>query len=192
MADLDYTNYFWAGEKVRLRGLTEDDAESAFANTLDSPGREMLQLGIELPTSVEALRAELGKRANCKDVDGVILFAIEDQGGACVGGVSLHTPSLKNGTFGFGVNVHAPHRGKGYATDAVRILLKYCFHARRFQKCNSACVETNAASIALHKKLGFVEEGRRRRHLFLDGRFYDDILFGLTREEFDATFAKRS
>jgi RimJ/RimL family protein N-acetyltransferase len=191
MIDLDYTNYFWSGKRIRLRGLTEADAESAFANTLDSPGRQVLQLGIELPTSVAALRDELEKRANCRDVGGVILFAIETHDGTNVGGVSLHTPSLKNGTFSFGVNIHRKHRGNGYAEEAVRILLRYGFHERRFQKCNSACVEINDASIALHRKLGFVEEGRRRRHLFLNGRFYDDILFGLTREEFDASIDER-
>jgi len=187
MTEPDYADYFWAGERVRLRGLTEKDAESAFANALDSPGRQALQLGIELPTSVEALRAELAKRANCKDVNGVIVFAIETLDGRKVGGISLHSPSLKNGTFGFGVNVDRPHRGNGYASEAVRILLRYCFHERRFQKCNSACIETNDASIALHRKLGFVEEGRRRRQYYLGGRFCDDMLFGLTREEFDAT-----
>jgi len=187
MTEPDYADYFWAGERVRLRGLTEKDAESAFANALDSPGRQALQLGIELPTSVEALRAELAKRANCKDVNGVIVFAIETLDGRKVGGISLHSPSLKNGTFGFGVNVDRQHRGNGYASEAVRILLRYCFHERRFQKCNSACIETNDASIALHRKLGFVEEGRRRRQYYLGGRFCDDMLFGLTREEFDAT-----
>ena len=185
MTDFDYTNYFWAGERVALRGLTEHDAESAFTNALDSPGRQVLQLGIELPTSIEALRIELGKRAHCKNVDGVIVFAIDNLDGERVGGLSLHSRNPKNGTFGFGINIHANQRGKGYATDAVRILLTYCFHERRFQKCNSACVETNAASIALHKKLGFVEEGRRRREYYLNGQFVDDILFGLTREEFD-------
>jgi RimJ/RimL family protein N-acetyltransferase len=98
----------------------------------------------------------------------------------------LHTKSHKNGTFSFGVIISGRHRRKGYAEDAVRLLLRYCFHERRFQKCNSACVHTNKASIALHKKVGFVEEGRRRRHLFFNGRYYDDVLFGLTREEFDA------
>jgi len=186
MTEFDYANYFWAGERVRLRGLTENDAESAFANALDSPGRQVLQLGIELPSSIEALRIELGKRAHCKNVDGVIVFAIDSLDGQRVGGLSLHSQNPKNGTFGFGINIHASQRGKGYATDAVRILLTYCFHERRFQKCDSACVETNAASIALHKKLGFVEEGRRRREYYLNGEFVDDILFGLTREEFDA------
>jgi RimJ/RimL family protein N-acetyltransferase len=31
-----------------------------------------------------------------------------------------------------------------------------------------------------------VEEGRRRRQVFFNGQYYDDVLFGLTREEFDA------
>ena len=186
MPNLNETEYFWAGERVRLRGLTEEDAEAAFANSLDSPGRQVLQLGIELPTSVEALRTELGKRASCPDADGVIIFAIENRSGAAVGGLSFHSRNRKNGTFGFGVNVHRSHRGKGYAAEAVEILLRYAFHERRYQKCNSACVEGNGASIALHSKLGFVEEGRRRHQLYLNGRFCDEILFGLTREEFDA------
>jgi len=187
MSDFDYTDYFWAGELVRLRGLTADDAETSFANALDSPGRQVLQLGIELPTSIEALRIELEKRAHCKNVDGVIVFAIDNLEGEHVGSISLHSRRGKNGTFGFGINVYKPHRNNGYATDAVRVLLRYCFHERRFQKCDSACVATNDASIALHKKLGFVEEGLRRREHYLNGQFVDDVLFGLTREEFDAT-----
>jgi RimJ/RimL family protein N-acetyltransferase len=47
-------------------------------------------------------------------------------------------------------------------------------------------VHGNEASIRLHRALGFLEEGRRRRNLFFDGQYHDDILFGLTREEFDA------
>jgi RimJ/RimL family protein N-acetyltransferase len=47
-------------------------------------------------------------------------------------------------------------------------------------------VDSNEASIQLHRKLGFVEEGRRRRQVFFNGKFHDDVLFGLTREEFEA------
>jgi RimJ/RimL family protein N-acetyltransferase len=185
MNDVDYANYFWQGEKVRLRPLRVEDAEQSYIDSLDSPSRRLLQLGIELPTSTKALREFMARYADCKDVDGVIVFAIETHEGVDVGGMSLHSRSQKNGTFGFGISIGAPHRRKGYATDAVRILLRYCFLERRYQKCNSACVHTNAASIKLHEKLGFVREGRRRRQWFLDGQYYDDLLFGLTREEFD-------
>lgn len=184
---LDYSRYFWQGDKVRLRPLRPDDAEHAFAGMLDSPSRRVLQLGIELPASVEGLRSMLQKFAECKDVDGVIIFGVDTLDGENVGGISLHTRSEKNGTFSFGVTTDREHWGKGYAEDAVRILLRYCFRERGYQKCNSACVETNEASIRLHEKLGFVEEGRRRRQWYLDGGYHDDMLFGLTREEFDAT-----
>jgi RimJ/RimL family protein N-acetyltransferase len=183
---VDYSRYFWQGDKVRLRPLQIEDAEQGFINSLDSPSRQVLQLGIELPTSVELLRSSLEKYVGCKDADGVILFVIENREGANVGGISWHSRHQKNGTFSFGIFIDRAHRGKGYAEDAVRILLRYGFWERRYQKCNSACVHTNEASIRLHKRLGFVEEGRRRRQNFFNGQYYDDILFGLTREEFDA------
>ena len=183
---LDYSRYFWQGEKVRLRPLRPEDAEQSFIDSLDSPSRQVLQLGIELPTSVELLRSSMEKYVGCKDADGIIIFAIENLEGVEVGGISYHSRDRKNGTFSFGVVVGRAHRRKGVAADAVRMLLRYGFWERRYQKCNSACVHSNQASIRLHKKLGFVEEGRRRRQFFLNGQYYDDLLFGLTREEFDA------
>ncbi len=189
---MDYSKYFWQGQQIRLRPVHEEDAEQGYIASLDSPSRQMLQLGIELPSSVEMQREVLANYANCKDVDGVIVFTIETHAGTNVGGISWHTRDLKNGTFGFGINIGAPHRQKGYAEEAARILLRYSFMEQRFQKCNSACVATNEASVKLHKKLGFVEEGRRRRHLFMNGQYYDEILFGLTREEFEANEAKHN
>ncbi len=183
---LDYSRYFWQGEKVRLRPLRLDDAEAAFIASLDSPSRQVLQLGIELPTSVEALRSSLEKLVDCKDADGVRVFTIESLTGENVGGISYHSRDRKNGVFSFGVVIDRPYRCNGYAADAVQILLRYGFRERRYQKCNSACVHTNEASIALHKALGFSEEGRVRRRLFFNGMYHDDVLFGLTVEEFEA------
>ena len=183
---LDYSRYFWQGEKVRLRPLRAEDAQQFFINSLDSPSRQVLQLGIELPTTAELLKASLEKHLGCKDVDGLILFVIENLEGANVGGLSFHSRDPKNGIFSFGIGIDRQHQRKGYAEDAVRILLRYAFWERRYQKCNSACVHTNEASIRLHHKLGFLEEGRRRMQVFFDGQYHDDILFGLTREEFDA------
>ena len=182
---LDYSRYFWQGARVRLRPLRMEDAEQSFADSLDSPSRQLLQLGTELPTSIELQRSSLEKYVGCKETDGVILFAIESLGGCQVGGVSLHSRDDRNGRFSFGIIIGRDHRRKGYAEEAVRILLRYGFWERRYQKCNSACAHTNEGSIALHRKLGFVEEGRRRRQLFFHGQYHDDILFGMTPEEFD-------
>jgi len=187
---MDFSKYFWQGDKVRLRPLHKDDAQSAFECMLDSPARRVLQLGIELPYSIEWWRQFLEKYADCKDVNGIIIFTVEDVEGNNVGGISFHSRHRKNGTFTIGLDIDAPYRRKGYGRDAMRILMRYAFHERRYQKCNSGCVDVNEPSIQFHKNLGFVEEGRRRRHIFFNGQFHDDILFGLTREEFDAGEAK--
>ena len=188
---LDYSRYFWQGKKIRLRPFRRDDAEAAFIASLDSPSRQGLQLGIELPTSVVGLRSSMEKLVDCKDADGIIIFTIETLEGENVGGISYHSRDRKNGVFGFGIVIDRPHRKKGYAEDALKILLRYGFHERRYQKCNSACVHTNEASIVLHKKLGFTEEGRVRRRWFYDGQYHDEILFGMTVEEFEQGEAGR-
>jgi RimJ/RimL family protein N-acetyltransferase len=183
---LDYSHYFWQGEKVRLRPLSLEDAEHGFARSLDTPTRQLLQCGVELPTSLDLQRTSLERYVGCKEADGVIVFGIETLGGAYAGGISLHSQDEKNGLFSFGVVIDREHRGQGYAADAVRILLRYGFWERRYQKCDSACLHTNEASIRMHEKLGFLEEGRRRRQVFLNGAYHDEVLFGMTREEFDA------
>jgi RimJ/RimL family protein N-acetyltransferase len=189
---LDYSCYFWQGEKVRVRPMRTDDAEQRFIASLDSPARQVLQIGIELPTSVELQRSFLEKYEGCKDAEGEIMFAVETVEGINVGGVSFHGRDDKNGVFSFGVITYREYRRKGYAEDALRILLRYGFWERRYEKCNSACAHTNEGSIALHRRLGFVEEGRRRRQFFFNGQYYDEVLFGMTREEFDKSISGHS
>ncbi len=186
---MDYTRYFWQGQLTRLRPVSPDDAEDIWRDRLDSPGRQMLQLGVELPASLGQLRDRLTQFADSRDNEGLILLTIENLAGQSVGGLSYHSRDRKNGNFSFGVRVDAGQRGHGYARDAVRLLLRYGFLERRYHKCNSACVDGNTASIKLHHALGFRDEGQRREVLFLNGRYCDELLFGLTRDEFDANDA---
>lgn len=181
----DYTHYFWQGERTRLRPLRLDDAELRFIASLDTPTRQLHQDGVELPSSVELQREWLARAIASTD-SGTIRLMIDNLDGATVGWTTLHSGDQKNGTFSFGVAVYPDYRGQGCALDAVRTLLKYGFWEQRYQKCNSACIASNAASIRLHEKLGFVEEGRIRRNSFCNGAYHDELLFGLTCEEFNA------
>jgi RimJ/RimL family protein N-acetyltransferase len=180
----DYSDYFWQGEKTRLRPWRIEDAELRFMSSLDSPTVALHQDGIELPTSVDLQKAWLEKIAGSKDSD-MIRFAMENLDGVTVGWITLHSRDQKNGTFGFGVAVYRDHRRHGYAVDAALTILKYGFWEQRYQKCNSMCLHSNLASIRLHEKLGFIGEGRIRRTCFYNGTYHDDVLFGMTREEFD-------
>ena len=45
--------------------------------------------------------------------------------------------------------------GKGYATEAYNLLLDHVFCERAFHRIGAHVLESNHASIALHKKCGF-------------------------------------
>lgn len=55
------------------------------------------------------------------------MFTIVNMDGENVGGVNLNSIDERNGTFSIGIQIDRDHRGKGYGTRAVRILLNYAF-----------------------------------------------------------------
>ncbi len=183
--------YFWQGQKVRLRPRQPADWESIYQESTDSEGQRLLDCTLELPLSPEMAQAAAERMANFKDAGAFVVFGVETLSGECAGTITLHSQNQKDGTFSFSVWVDRPHRRQGYAEEATRILLRYAFYELRYQKCNSASLEPNPASVRLHQKVGFVEEGRRRRNRYTNGRYYDEILFGLTREEFDVNEQRR-
>jgi len=177
--------YFWAGDKIKLRSIDKNDWLEWLEDFEDSDAIRLLESTIELPKSVEIAKAIYSEWADFKDTSKRIMFAIETYEGELVGGINLNSMDYKNGTFSFGIRVNRHHRNKGYGSDALRILLRYGFYELRFQKCNSSCLNINEGSIRLHESLGFINEGRRRRVAYTNGQYYDNLLFGLTREEFE-------
>lgn len=58
------------------------------------------------------------------------------------------------------------------------------FAERRYHKCEARVFAHNEASLALHRRLGFVEEGCLRDHVFLTGRHHDLVILGMLADEF--------
>jgi ribosomal-protein-alanine N-acetyltransferase len=70
-----------------------------------------------------------------------------------------------------------PHAGRGYMSEAVRTLLPYAFGHLRLHRIEAACLPSNAASIRVLEKCGFVREGLARRFLKINGVWQDHLLF---------------
>ncbi|MOA27956.1 putative ribosomal N-acetyltransferase YdaF [compost metagenome] len=67
----------------------------------------------------------------------------------------------------------------------MRILLRYAYFERRLNKFNVSVLEGNDASAMMMQKLGCVQEGVRRQIVYSNGRYHDEILYGMTKEEFE-------
>ena len=75
--------------------------------------------------------------------------------------------------------------GKGYGTDAMRILLRYAFEELNLHRLSLSVFEYNPRAIRSYEKVGFIVEGSARQFLNRDGQRYDMIFMGILREEWE-------
>jgi RimJ/RimL family protein N-acetyltransferase len=77
----------------------------------------------------------------------------------------------------------AAFRGRGYGTDTQRTLCRFGFESMNLEKVELEVVADNVAAVALYERLGFVREVHRRRALWQQGAWRDELLMGLFRTE---------
>jgi RimJ/RimL family protein N-acetyltransferase len=174
----------WTGRRVRLRGIEPEDWEEFGKFDQDTESQRKAYI-VFPPRSAEAQKAWAKECAESKPDNDTVRLAVESlDEGVLTGLISTHNVDARAGRFSYGIALGAEHHRRGYATDAVRLLLTFMFRERRFHKCEAGAWSFNSASIAFHRSFGFTEEGRLRDHDFADGRYYDEVLFGMTAEEF--------
>jgi RimJ/RimL family protein N-acetyltransferase len=191
MATDKHNNYFWQGARIRLRPLHVDDAALWLAEEqADSEAVRFLNYGMSLPKSAHAARLFAERYAEFNNLDERIMFSIETLESELVGGINIHSMDRRSGTFETGTRIYRPFRGQGYGFEAKVLVLRYAFHELRLQKYNIRCLETNQPIINHALRLGCQAEGRIRRQVYTEGRYYDELIFGLTREEFDGLLGR--
>jgi RimJ/RimL family protein N-acetyltransferase len=77
------------------------------------------------------------------------------------------------------------HWGKGYGTDAMRVILKYAFSELNLYRVSLNVFDYNPRAKRSYEKVGFKEEGRCREFLLRDGKRYDLIFMGILRSEWE-------
>jgi [ribosomal protein S5]-alanine N-acetyltransferase len=71
---------------------------------------------------------------------------------------------------------------QGYMTAAVRAIIPFAFATLRLHRLEAACIPTNAGSIRLLEKTGFVREGYAREYLCINGIWQDHLLYGRLKD----------
>jgi RimJ/RimL family protein N-acetyltransferase len=73
--------------------------------------------------------------------------------------------------------------GRGYGTDAMRILLRYAFNELNLRRVGLIVFEYNPRAIRSYEKAGFILEGRIRQVILRDGKRWDFLYMGILRED---------
>jgi len=147
--------------------LACDDDRLPLAVIFAAVAEERDGIATEPPVDLEA-------RAASWTLDGT-LVAVD--GGEIIG--SLHIDASQHGFGEIGMAVSREWRGRGVGSALLAAAIEWA-RERNLHKLSLSVFAHNAAAIALYRKFGFVEEGRRVKHYRrASGELWDAIEMGL-------------
>lgn len=175
------------GKLVRLAMDEPEVMAEAFARwTRDSEYWRLLASDPTRPNSVKATRDWLEKEL-FKDPPNFHMFTIHRlDDDRLIGEIGMDGVDQMHGETFVGIGLgERDSWGRGYGTDAMRIILRFAFTELNLRRVSLNVFDYNPRAIASYKKVGFVEEGRLRRFLYRDGHRWDLIFMGMLREEWE-------
>jgi RimJ/RimL family protein N-acetyltransferase len=147
--------------------LAHDDDRVSLAVLFAAVAEERDGIATEPPVDVEA-------RAASWTLDGTLVAVA---GGEIVG--SLHVERSRFGFGELGMTVAREWRGRGVGSAVLAAAIEWA-RERGLHKLSLSVFPHNAAAIALYRKFGFVEEGRRVKHFRrANGELWDALDMGL-------------
>lgn len=176
-------NDLYRGYLVRLSAVSpEIMAQSNLKWNRDS---EAQRLANDDPTqmfSEKYLKEKSAKYDSNPDLFRFAVFPLE--GDAHLGEAAIWVEPWSHAEAWTGILIgEREYWGKGYGTDAMRLVAQYGFLELGMRRISLALHAFNERARKSYEKIGFVAEGVRRGVLLRDGVRYDEIVMGLLREE---------
>lgn len=176
-------NPVFTGNLVRLITVDlEEDLKLFEQWNLDSEYQRLLDAG-----AANRYNLKLTKEFFEKEINSMHMFIIQklddDQkiGMVDLGGFNWQAGSA---WVGIGIGVRE-FWGRGYGTDAMRILLRYGFTQLNLNRIQLDVFSINERGIASYEKAGFKHEGHLKGNLLKAGVRYDEVFMGILRREWE-------
>jgi RimJ/RimL family protein N-acetyltransferase len=171
-----------SGERVTLRTVESEDVpflqrsvEPEIRYPLGNPVRNREQFDLSDEDGTDRFIVCLEKDASPSQPD--------ENDVRRIGNVNLSDADYKRPELGYWLvpEVH----DKGYGKEAVALVVEYVFQQYDTPAVGAEAYDYNDASRGLLESLGFTEEGRRRKFMFVEGQHRDMVQYGLLREEWE-------
>ncbi|MCP5101631.1 MAG: GNAT family N-acetyltransferase [Chloroflexi bacterium] len=172
----------WCTDKVSLRPIELDDWALEFAIMNDTDLIRHFDT-VDYPPSEQSAKKWTEERSN-KNSEEWFTWVIETTSGEKVGALNAFDVNRRKGTFYYGIVILPEYRRRGFAADAIYLMLRFYFQELHYNKCNATVYDFNEGSIKFHEQFGFQLEGRLRQMGFTQGRSVDHLIFGITAAEF--------
>lgn len=174
------------GELVRLSGVDPQELGRAYATwNQDSELTRFLDARMVSLRSAKSISDFFEKEA--KEASPVeypfTIRALEDN--RLLGDIGLYVIydwGPRDAFVGLGIG-DRENWGRGYGTDAMKIILRFAFTEINLRRVTLNVFEYNPRAIRSYEKTGFQHEGRLRGALLRDGRRWDMLYMGILRDD---------
>ncbi len=177
-------------QKVYLTELDRHNAETIRAWINDPEVHRFLLVG-HVPITREQEERYYDLQSEAKDSYSFEIHLAAD--GRYVGNIGLTGVDLvhRHGEIGLVIGDKTVW-GKGFGADAVVACLIFAYDTLGLHRVSIRAHAEHSKAISLYKRLGFVETGREREHVFQEGHFQDEIILDMLDREFRAHYPARS
>jgi [ribosomal protein S5]-alanine N-acetyltransferase len=173
---------FLESERLYLRAVQPDDANEAYYRWMNDPAVNKYLESRFYPHTLETLKDYIQSKLG--DNENPFFAIILKDSNRHIGNIKLGPINTIHRFADIGIIIGEKDCwGKGYATEAIRLVVKYAFDTLNLHKVTAGFYEPNIQSMKAFIKAGFIQEGIRKSHCYCDGKYVDDILVGLTRTE---------
>ncbi|MFX0106210.1 MAG: GNAT family N-acetyltransferase [Candidatus Hodarchaeota archaeon] len=171
------------GKSVKLTPIKREDIDS-FLKWFNDP--ELTQyLTIYLPMTRMEEEEWIENLKNRKDtIHFSIVIPNEDGQEKLIGNCGIHKIDWKNRVGELGIAIgDKEYQNKGYGTEALELLVEYGFNTVNLNRIELYTYGFNIRAIKSYKKVGFIEEGRKRQFIWANGKYHDAIIMGILAED---------
>jgi RimJ/RimL family protein N-acetyltransferase len=171
--------------KVFLRAFEPDDYKKINAWRQDESMYRLTSANRYFISSEQDRQWVLDKILNNRTEVYLAICLVEN--GLMIGYVSLSDIDYRNRRAEWsGIIIgEKEYRGQGYATQAIYLLLEYCFNELDLHRLSGTWLAENTVSMFVGKMMGFRQEGVLRDYVFKEGKRHDLIIMSILRSEFE-------
>ena len=169
------------GDRVVLRAIERGDLPRLWELVGDFEVAVLGNPGPVLPQSLAEFEANFDQDPSQPRKDRAY-FGIE-VAGELIGSSGLHRIDHFSRSCELGIGIGREYWGKGFGQDAVRTLVDYAFEHLNMNRVSLYTLAQDPRAVGAYRKAGFVEEGRIRQHAWVRGRFEDELVMSVLREE---------
>ena len=176
-------NAFLIGPKVYLRPLEPADAP-VIAPWLND--QEVTRFTLQYRPMTLAREQEFLAQAGNSEKN-LALGIVPRASDRLIGVTGLHLMDFRQRHCSFGIILGVKEEwNKGYGTEATRLIVDHAFRTLNFNRVWLHVHEFNERGVRTYEKAGFRKEGRLRQDCYRDGRYWDTLVMGILRAEWDA------